>query len=206
MDHLADDLQRVLDAVVPEGSVVLAGHSMGGMGLMAWARMNPGTVDARLRGTLLVSTAAGGLGPQRPARVLPRAMRVLHRTPPSLRVPRLPPAAARRRAWGPQTPDDVIRRAAVADGWFPTSVLGGWYPALMQHEEQEGLQVLGRRPVRAIVGAKDRLTPVHCTEAMAAALPAARVEVLPDDGHMLPRERPDAVARHLLELLDGPDE
>ncbi len=201
MDHLADDLQRVLGAVVPQGPVVLAGHSMGGMGLMAWARLNPEQVETRLRGTLLVSTAVGGLAPERAPRVVPRAMRVLHRTPPALRLPRLPPPVARRRAWGPRTPDEVIRRAAAADGWFPTSVLGGWYPALMQHEEHEGLRVLGRRPVHVLVGAQDRLTPVRCTEAIAAALPDATVEVLPDDGHMLPMERPDAVARHVLELL-----
>lgn len=201
MDQLAHDLQRVLRAVVPDGPLVLAGHSMGGMGLMAWARLHPDEADARVTGTLLVSTAVAGLAPSRPGRVVPRAMRLLRRAPPTLRIPRMPPRTARRRAWGPSTPDHVIRRAAAVDGWFGTSTFGGWYPALMAHEEHAGLQVLGRHRVQALVGDLDRITPVRFTEAIADALPDADVVVLPGHGHMLPMERPDVVSQHLLALL-----
>ena len=201
MDHLGHDLQRVLKAVAPEGPLVLAGHSMGGMGLMAWARMHPDTADARLLGTLLLSTAVAGLAPERPGRFVPGAMRLLHRAPPASRLPRLPPRLARRRAWGPLTPDEVIKRSAAGDGWVSANALGGWYPALMAHDESEGLQVLGRHPVRVLVGELDRVTPVRFTEAIADALPDAVVDVVPERGHMLARECPDLVVQHLLELL-----
>jgi pimeloyl-ACP methyl ester carboxylesterase len=128
-------------------------------------------------------------------------MRLLHRAPPASRLPRLPPRLARRRAWGPSTPDEVIKRSAAGDGWVSANALGGWYPALMAHDEIEGLQVLGRHPVRVLVGELDRVTPVRFTEAIADALPHAEVDVLPARGHMLAKECPDLVVRHLLELL-----
>ena len=37
IDQLARDLQEVLRAVVPDGPIVLIGHSMGGMTIMALA-------------------------------------------------------------------------------------------------------------------------------------------------------------------------
>ncbi len=201
MDHLGHDLQRVLRVVVPEGPLVLAGHSMGGMGLMAWARMHPDAAETRVLGTLLVSTAVAGLAPERPGRFVPGAMRLLHRAPPASRLPRLPPRLARRRAWGPSTPDEVIKRSAAGDGWVSANALGGWYPALMAHDETDGLQVLGRHPVRVLVGELDRVTPVRFTQAIAAALPDAEVVVLPERGHMLARECPGLVGWHLSELL-----
>src|SRR4051812_7922835 len=41
IDRTGRDLGQVLDAVVPDGPVVLAGHSMGGMSIMALARQRP---------------------------------------------------------------------------------------------------------------------------------------------------------------------
>src|SRR3712207_8134062 len=40
IDRTGRDLGQVLDAVVPSGPVVLAGHSMGGMSVMALARQD----------------------------------------------------------------------------------------------------------------------------------------------------------------------
>src|SRR4051794_19327327 len=60
IDQLADDLAAVVAAVAPEGPLVLGGHSMGGMAIMALAQRHP-EVAARARGIALVATAAGGL-------------------------------------------------------------------------------------------------------------------------------------------------
>src|SRR4051794_16849225 len=65
IDHLGSDLLTVLDAVVPEGPVVLVGHSMGGMTVIALAEQHPELFGDRIVGTALISTTAGGLDPSR---------------------------------------------------------------------------------------------------------------------------------------------
>jgi len=56
-------------------------------------------------------------------------------------------------------------------------------------------------PVLVLVGDEDRLTPPADAEAMVAALPHARSTHIPGAGHLVPLERPDAVAAELLAFL-----
>src|SRR3954465_10122694 len=55
------DLGEVLDATTPEGPVVLAGHSMGGMSVMALARQRPELFGTRVVGAFLLAPSDGGL-------------------------------------------------------------------------------------------------------------------------------------------------
>ncbi|MEO7058796.1 MAG: alpha/beta fold hydrolase [Lapillicoccus sp.] len=59
MDQLGHDLAAVVAATAPTGPLVLGGHSMGGMTVMAYAGQHPDAVTARARGIGLVSTSAG---------------------------------------------------------------------------------------------------------------------------------------------------
>jgi pimeloyl-ACP methyl ester carboxylesterase len=59
IEQLADDLATVLDEIVPSGPVVYAGHSMGGMTLMALADRRPELFGSRIAGAALVSTSSG---------------------------------------------------------------------------------------------------------------------------------------------------
>src|SRR3954452_6711136 len=65
IDQLGHDLRTVLDHVVPEGPVVLIGHSMGGMTIVALAEQHPELIGDRIVGAGLISTTAGGLDPSR---------------------------------------------------------------------------------------------------------------------------------------------
>ena len=56
-------------------------------------------------------------------------------------------------------------------------------------------------PVLVLVGDEDRLTPPADAEAMAAALPDARLTRIAGAGHLAALERPDAVAAELLAFL-----
>lgn len=59
---LADDLSTVLDAVLRPGEkAVLAGHSMGGITLQAWAARYPEQVRRRAAAVLLVNTTSGNI-------------------------------------------------------------------------------------------------------------------------------------------------
>lgn len=55
----ADALRAVLDATTPAGPVVLVGHSMGGMTIMALAERHPDLFAGRVAGTVLIATSAG---------------------------------------------------------------------------------------------------------------------------------------------------
>ena len=59
IDRLGRDLGEVLDAVVPDGPVVVVGHSMGGMATLALASQRPELFGARIVGVALVCSSAG---------------------------------------------------------------------------------------------------------------------------------------------------
>src|SRR5690348_13094204 len=61
LDELGSALASVLDATVPSGRIVLVGHSMGGMTIMALAERAPQLFVERVAGVVLVSTSAGKL-------------------------------------------------------------------------------------------------------------------------------------------------
>src|SRR5690606_41875574 len=62
IEQLGRDLDAVLRAVARTGDVVLAGHSMGGMTIMALAEQRPELFRDRVRGVALMSTSAGDVG------------------------------------------------------------------------------------------------------------------------------------------------
>ena len=52
-------------------------------------------------------------------------------------------------------------------------------------------------PTLVLVGREDALTPVELSQEIAAGIPGARLEIIPDCGHMSSLERPEAVNRAL---------
>src|SRR4051794_14455771 len=62
IDRLGDDLADVIRETVPDGlPIVLVGHSMGGMTIMALVARHPELVAARVAGVALLGTSAGEL-------------------------------------------------------------------------------------------------------------------------------------------------
>ena len=57
-------------------------------------------------------------------------------------------------------------------------------------------------PTLVLVGAQDTLTPVVAAQAIADGIDGARLEIVPDCGHLSTLERPDAVNRALLDWLE----
>jgi pimeloyl-ACP methyl ester carboxylesterase len=52
-----------------------------------------------------------------------------------------------------------------------------------------------------LVGDGDELTPPVLSEEIAAAIPGARLVIVPDCGHLSTLERPEAVNKALVELI-----
>ena len=201
---LGEVLQRVLTAVVPTGPVVLAGHSMGGMTVLAWAADHADELASRVRGVVLVATSAK-VGAER-VRVplegpLMRA---------SARAPRVAPRhllsvrSQARLLYGRDAARDTVAPGVELIRRTSLPTLGRWFLALQQHDEREALAHLGSVPVRVLVGTADRLTPVRDAWQLANGIRGARLTVLPGLGHMLTYEAPDVVAGAVGQLLtDG---
>jgi pimeloyl-ACP methyl ester carboxylesterase len=62
IDAFGDDLEAVLEATLADGErAVLAGHSMGGMTIVAWAGRHPDEVERRVAAVALISIGVGDL-------------------------------------------------------------------------------------------------------------------------------------------------
>lgn len=168
---LADDLQAVVTQLVPAGErAVLAGHSMGGMTIMA-AGDRP-EVAERTAAALLVSTGPNDLTEELlviPGAVRPRGLRrALHRQILQSRLP-LGPVTAPGKAvlkyatMGPATPADRVEAAARIVHACPTAVRANWARVLGELDVRAGLGRLAA-PTAVIVGTADKLTR-RCTPA-----------------------------------------
>ncbi|MFI7061584.1 alpha/beta fold hydrolase [Kribbella sp. NPDC050124] len=228
IEQLADDLMTVLDTVVGDGPVVYAGHSMGGMTLMALADQRPELFGSRIKAAALVSTtsgqaSSGALGiPKRfdtaAAAFAPRAVNLVgSRVERKARRAARVAAAHRRRAL--ETAAARLQRPALRQMVFgkkvdpaevdlfladlavvPGPSYGGFFEAILQHDRGHALKVLDQLPVEIMHGTRDRLLPPRHANRMAAELPTARLWMYPGAGHMLMQERPRDVTHRLASL------
>jgi pimeloyl-ACP methyl ester carboxylesterase len=218
IDQLGTDLAAVLAATVPERSpVVLVGHSMGGMTIMALAAQQPELFGPKVIGVVLISTAAHLVDA---TSWLPVPLRPIARwAGPSL----LRGSARGRRAelteWVRDTaadlaflstrfiafgdPDvsptvvDFLERVIRAT---PIEVVSDFYLALLEHDKRLSLTTIGNVPTVVLAGADDRLIPVGQAADLAAAIPGAALVVVPEAGHMVILERPEAVTEEIADL------
>lgn len=208
-DALADDLTAVLAATTPAGTkAVLAGHSMGGMTLMAAA--GRAEVQERTAAALLASTGADQLRAE--ARVIPapwRAVRKIAHQP--LLTSSLPfgPVTAASRAlirygtMGPGTPAPQLEACARIVHACPRNVRAHWGRVLAALDLADGVRQLNV-PTSVLVGTADRLTPPVHSRRLHAALPRPEKFIqLRGVGHMSPLERPDAVAAEIRRLVSA---
>jgi pimeloyl-ACP methyl ester carboxylesterase len=217
IDRLGHDLDAVLSAVAPTGPVVLIGHSMGGMTVLALADARPELFGSRVVGVGLLSTSAGRLAevtlgvPAAAARLIHRAapgvMSVLGRAPRLVELGRrtgndLEFALTRLYSFASEVPPAVVDFVAQMNAGTPIEVVADFFGAFDDHDKFEALPVLAAVPTLVMVGDSDLLTPPAHSDDIVAALPSADHVVLDDCGHMLMLEYPDEVNARLRGLLD----
>lgn len=198
LQQLAADLGQVLAATAPDGPVVLAGHSMGGMTLMAYAEADPGLLGGRVAGAAFVSTSAGHLG-GRVDRAVSAGLAAGRRAESAgRRRPNIP--HVERLAFGAGARPRQV--ALTAQMWRHTSAAAtaDLYAELLRHDRRPALAAYTGIRTAVLVGSKDLLTPPSHAAAIARALPGADLVVLGGAGHMLPFERPAEVATALAVL------
>ncbi|WP_354643211.1 alpha/beta fold hydrolase [Kitasatospora camelliae] len=208
-EKLADDLQAVLTELVPAGErAVLAGHSMGGMTIMA-AGDRP-EVAARTAAAVLISTGPADLVAE--LLVVPPAVRgrgprrLLHRQILESRLPlgpvtRVSKALLKYATMGPQAAPEQVDACAAVVHACPTVTRRRWARVLGELDVTAGLAAL-RAPTAVVVGTHDKLTPpVHARRIAAALADPRGLLELPGVGHMSPVERPDEVAAEIRRLV-----
>ncbi|GAB3991670.1 alpha/beta fold hydrolase [Nocardioides marmoraquaticus] len=212
VELLARDWGELVDELAPTGPLVLAGHSIGGMALMALVELRADLFD-RVVGVALVSTSGGRLdtvtlglpeaGPLVRAQI-PRLLDLRSRTL-SRRARRRAPVAERlvMRGLVFGTPMRLADAALAVEGLIscPGDTVVGFYRDFMQHDRVEVLEILGDIPTHVLVGSKDVLTPPSHARRIAEHAPGATLTVAPGAGHMLPLEREVLVSGTLARLV-----
>ncbi len=215
IDRLGRDLGQLLDVVAPTGEVVLVGHSMGGMTIMALADSRPELFGPRVVGVALLGTSAGGVAatmlgiPVLAAKALrtfgPRGATTLAAYGDRLESRRTPNALtwalANRVSYGGDVPPSLVELMERMIAQSPLATITAFFGALCTHDKLAALPVLREIPVLILVGSKDVLTPVDNSRVMADELPDADLVVLPGAGHMIMLERPALTSLHLRTLL-----
>jgi len=193
MTTYTDDLAALLDTLGID-KAVLCGLSMGGYIALAFARRWP----ERLSGLVLMDTRAepdsaegrrgrdaqAALARERGAGAVADAM-----------LPKLlgDPDAT-------HSPEAIrVRRMIEAT---PVAGIAGALVAMRDRADSTDLlPALGAIPVLVAVGEHDRIAPAAGAEAMAAAIPGARFEVILGAGHIPPVERPAETTALLADFL-----
>lgn len=205
MHALGQDLDAVLDALVPTGErALLVGHSLGAMTVLAWAEQCP-DVARRAAGAVLMATAAGDLltgvlGPAPGALVnavaaaAPRAAAIERR---AVQQPSdLSALLIRCLSVGPDAADghvDFVERLVLS---CPATVRAALLPALTSLVLDEGVSALAV-PTLVVAGTEDRLTPPWQLRRLAGALPEGRLVELAGIGHTIPLEAHEVLNAHL---------
>jgi pimeloyl-ACP methyl ester carboxylesterase len=219
IDRTGRDLGQVLDAVAPTGPVVLAGHSMGGMSIMALARQRPELFGPRVVGIFLLATSAGGLVETGILGWLVKAIRRLGLLPLYLRGLQLVAPLLERFRWrgsplarwftrrllfGEDDADPAsVRLVQQLLEETPYPVVMAFYATFLDHDETASLPVLRRVPVTVVAATHDRLTPVDHGRRLAAAIgTGAELVVVPGAGHSVNLTRTQIVDDALNRLLD----
>jgi pimeloyl-ACP methyl ester carboxylesterase len=82
------------------------------------------------------------------------------------------------------------------------AVMHGDYLACNAFRGEEALKAIDV-PALVLCGAEDRMTPPRLCEQLAEGIRGARLSILPDAGHMVMQEQPEATAAALGEFLAG---
>lgn len=217
IDQLGDDLGRVLDDVAPDGPVILVGHSMGGMSIMALADQRPELFGDVVRAVGLIATTAGGI-PETELGLTPRIARFLHGSAHGLpRLASIQPdlvdlgrtrsndlSLLLTKLYSFAAPVPISETRFVADmiSATPIEVVAGFLPALERHDKRDALAAFRSVHTLVMAGEGDLLTPVSHSEAIVDEVPLAELVVLPRAGHMSPTQKHLDVDRRIMKLIE----
>jgi pimeloyl-ACP methyl ester carboxylesterase len=196
MELFADDLKALLDALGVSTPVALCGLSMGGYVAFAFYRK----YAARVAGLVLTATRAA---PDNPAARAARDQAI---------------EQARQQGTAPII-EAMLPRLLAPENMLARPELLAQVRAILQRSSLQGvmgdLQALKERPdstptlaqigapTLLLAGAHDAIIPLQEMQAMQAAIPGSRLEIIPNAGHLPNLENPDAFNAALRRFLEA---
>jgi pimeloyl-ACP methyl ester carboxylesterase len=209
MDHLASALRTVIEeCAAPDSRVVLVGHSMGGMAIMALAEQDPDLFapDGRVARVALISTSAGGVTFGLPdlvvrfrERLLPLVSNAGTATAPVVDRARaaakdLARLLTRKYGFGSLGASaSLVSYVEQMNRAMSTESVARYVCALYGHACEPSASGLKRVPVLVISGDEDHVIPVEHSRTLARELPHAELVIIPGAGHMALLECSDVV-------------
>lgn len=220
IDQLGRDLLSVLDAVAPDGPVVVVGHSMGGMTIVALADEHPELFGDRIVGAALLSTTAGGLDPTRVLLPIapPWAGAGFHRGVAALarghravdmvrRIGRdVALVATDQLAFGDPVPESYVGFVDQMLSATPFEVVAEFFPGFGSLDKFHAVGVLGKVPTAIACGTEDRLTSIGHSRKLHSLIPGSTLLECLGAGHMVILERSDEINGELDKMLDATGE
>lgn len=216
LEQCGRDLGEVIAAVAPTGPIVLVGHSMGGMTVMELAASQPELIRRRVVGVAFVATTPGGLADESWGFLDPVG-RLAHRFAPGTlsQLARAPSLVQRTRRLGREVEQLLVKRYSYASPVSPElvrfsaglitatpiEVVAGFWPHFDRHDRVEALAVLADTDTLVFSGDRDLVTPPEHSARITSAIRGARQVVVPQAGHMVMLEHPEALNDSLQELL-----
>ena len=220
IDQLGHDLRCVLDQLAPDGPVILVGHSMGGMAIMAMADHHLELFGDKVVGVALISTTAGGLkshallSPLLPDRVMgqitPRLVAGLARAPGLVDGARRAGSdigflATGRLAFGDEVPASYVEFVDEMLAQTSFDVLAEFFPNFDALDKFSVLHAFEKVPTVVICGDKDRLTSIGLSRKMASLISGAQLVECLGAGHMVILERREQVNAALDRMISQAD-
>jgi pimeloyl-ACP methyl ester carboxylesterase len=215
VDQVGRDLYAVLRATCADRDVVLVGHSMGGMTIMALAADHPEMFGTQVKAVALLDTSAardpedafGLRGPL--AKVFTKnwvtSLALMVADPAKAEKARrsgsrISVAISRFLNLGVKPDRRLATFTEAMSAQTTADVVGDFWLSLDAHDKRAALATLGKVPTLVVVGDRDRLTPPAHARAIAAAVPGARLLEVRGAGHCPMLEQPDVVNAALREL------
>lgn len=216
VEQLADDLAHVLDTLKVRGTLVLVGHSMGGMAAMRYLQRPPSDQPVKVAGLVLVASAAGRLAERGIGRLLSAPgvgalLNVADRVPePAARAFKgsLGALLGRWSSRGVERDATLAELAATALASTSMRTAAGFLRSLRDMDLLPALESIEAQTI-VISGEEDQLTPPAHADDLVAGIPGAVRLDVPGVGHMLPQDAPhvvnEAIRRAMFGAVSVPD-
>lgn len=217
IEQLGRDLEAVIDAVAPVGPLVLCGHSMGGMSVMALAEQRPSLFAERVVGVALISSSGGDLdtvsfGMPRLANAIRKPLMPALANGLRTRAGLLEKArragsdvvwlATRRWAFGTRKASPaLVGYVEQMNSGTPMETVAGFLATLSDHKRYAALRVFDGIETILIGGDKDLMTPIGHTRRLAEAMPGAEFVEIAGGAHLALMDHAEEVNSHLSDFL-----